>query len=63
MITGERGTNVKLWDYESCKLCHVIELQSTSSAIKISESLPMLAVGCHNERIYLYKLLRKENVF
>lgn len=31
--------------------------------LKVATNIPLLAVGCLNEKIYLYKLERKENVF
>lgn len=63
MVTGEKQPNVKIWDYESCKLCHIIELESASCSVKISENFPLIAIACINEKIYLYYFERNENVF
>jgi WD40 repeat protein len=48
MVTGEKQPNIKVWDYESCKLCHIIELESASCSIRISDAFPILAIACIN---------------
>ena len=32
-------------------------------AIKIGEKYPLIAVGCPNDRVYLYKFTRKDSIF
>lgn len=48
MISGDKNSHLKLWDYESCKLCHLVELEAPACTLKIGEKYPLLAVGCLN---------------
>jgi hypothetical protein len=48
MVTGENHPNLKIWDYESLKLCHIIDLESPSCAVKINAEFPLLAIACAN---------------
>lgn len=55
MVTGEKNGTFKIWDYESCKLCHIVEIPSNSCSIKVSKDYPLIAVACTNEKIYIYR--------
>lgn len=41
----------------------MIDLPGPPCTLKVATHIPLLAVGCLNEKIYLYKLDRKENIF
>lgn len=41
----------------------MIETDGSPCALKIADKHPLLAIGCPNEKIYLYKLTRRENLF
>ena len=61
MASCDKDSHVKIWDYESCKLTHVLELEAAPCALKIAEQQPLLAVGCPNDKVYIYRLSRKNH--
>ena len=40
-----------------------MELPANPLAVKIANEKPLLAVGCADDKIYLYKVSRKETCF
>jgi WD40 repeat protein len=47
-MTGENESEVKVWDYSSCRVKHIIELEANPSAIKISCDFALVAIACYN---------------
>lgn len=63
MVSCDKSSSVKVWDYESCKINHLLEMEVPPCALKVAEQRPLLAIGCPNDKVYIYRFSRPNHKF
>ncbi len=48
MVTCESSAVLRIWDYATCKLNHVVELDSIPCALHLPTDFPVIILSCLN---------------